>query len=349
MSLGNSRVVGTLALGSLLGALVAAAGVGPAQGEPRVETCRGEPATLVGEPGEPDLIGGDGRDIVVTNGVGSIATNGGDDVICVTGRGVASIDPGDGDDVIDATAFEGSWVGARLATPASGDDVYLGGPARDSVNLRGWLTEDGDHKMIDTGAGNDGVEVDRYSGTAEIRLGSGADEYLDYGPQRGVEVDAGPGRDRYTSACTGCADLLVDLRAGRISVDGADTTLAGTEDVVVETIGSGRERVRLIGTGGPNSLRADGCRVTLDGRGGADRLTASRRPSCRQPLATINAGAGADVARSLAMPAAILGGGGRDTLIGSPRADRLIGGPGRDVANGRGGADVCSAEVTRSC
>ncbi|NYE36401.1 Ca2+-binding RTX toxin-like protein [Nocardioides cavernae] len=95
------------------------------------ETCLGRLATAVGTPGQPELVGTEGDDVVVTDGAGSVATLGGDDWVCVTdvpgapGRTI-SVDTGEGDDALLVERVE--WLGASRSS-------YVGGPGSDLLAL----------------------------------------------------------------------------------------------------------------------------------------------------------------------------------------------------------------------
>lgn len=130
------------------------------------------------------------------------------------------------------------------------------------------------------------------------------------------------------------------------------------------------DRVRVVGTDGPEQIHASGFRVRISGRGGKDLLSATARRArdgSTEPPAVIRGGAGRDlITGSFAMDRllggggadridgtagddALLGGAGRDRLLGGKGADRLRGGSGRDRADGGNGRDRCDAEVRRSC
>jgi Ca2+-binding RTX toxin-like protein len=97
-------------------------------------TCQGQPATIVGTPSQYDLIGTEGRDVVVTNGANGIDTRGGDDLVCVTDPDfprVVTLATGAGNDVVDASASRSS-IDAELG---SGADHYTASAGRDSVVL----------------------------------------------------------------------------------------------------------------------------------------------------------------------------------------------------------------------
>ena len=152
----------TLGAAALLGlALLAPATAASAAGE----TCRGEAATIVGANGDP-IVGTEGRDVVVTNGVGSVRTLGGDDLVCITKQSILElvVEAGGGDDVVDGSTSSTTTAFTDLGT---GSDTYIG--------------TDGDDRFaveINDGAGPDTFEG--RGGTDSVRLSSGdADLVID--------------------------------------------------------------------------------------------------------------------------------------------------------------------------
>ena len=173
------------------------------------ETCRGEAATIVGDRGT-QVIGTEGRDVVVTNRSSSVKTLGGDDLVCITGpdarKGTEygiSIDTGDGNDVVDGTAAS-SW-GADVILGA-GADRFEGGGAGDYV-LAGSVVVNGStatYPDVDTDVllGGGGVDSLR-SGQAgapnsDVLQGGDGDDGLGFAGAMadGAVIDGGSGVDR---------------------------------------------------------------------------------------------------------------------------------------------------------
>lgn len=172
----------------------------------------------------------------------------------------------------------------------------------------------------------------------EATMGGGDDSlsmwFLPDDHQAGVS--GGPGRDVF-----GAQDhsVVVDLAAGVAwnatgSVEAPDVRLDGFEAATAVA-----QSVRLDGDAGANVLDAYGCDVVSRGGAGADLLRSTQVrdpdifPSCEGGVAGV----------------AFYGGPGRDVLTGGDGADRLFGDAGYDRADGGDGADLCLAEIQRSC
>ena len=184
------------------------------------ETCRGIAATIVGTPGA-DLTGTPGPDVVVTNGAATVDTGDGDDLICTTetpatasGAGV-EVDAGVGNDNVDTTD---DGPDAVIATTLGvGDDTYVGGRARDSVDAR-----DEGHDTVATGGGNDFVGTGSHTGVDEdiVDTGASGDQLLVDGRLgSAAEVSGGNGRD--------------GLNVGPAPARGCSTTAVGRCDTTV--------------------------------------------------------------------------------------------------------------------
>ena len=76
--------------------------------EAAAPSCQGHRATLVGKPGQLFLNGTNHRDVIVSNGAGTVRAGGGDDLVCVTGA-TSGVEDGKGDDVIDARRSPGAF------------------------------------------------------------------------------------------------------------------------------------------------------------------------------------------------------------------------------------------------
>lgn len=185
----------TLAVGAV--GLAGTAAVSAAGGA----SCLGQPATIVGNPGD-DIHATDGPDVIVTNGASQTYAGDGDDLVCVTGG--AGMDHADvladeGDDVVDASTNE---AGRAFASLGAGDDTFTGGPRPDAVEasspwatpraegadsvstaggddwvVTGGAADDPDHDVIDLGPGHDAVQLDGpVDPGLPIQAGSGSDE-----------------------------------------------------------------------------------------------------------------------------------------------------------------------------
>jgi Ca2+-binding RTX toxin-like protein len=133
----------------------------------------------------------------------------------------------------------------------------------------------------------------------------------------------------------------VVARSDTGTATGADASFA---TVSLPRTADGRAvRCTIVGTPGPDRLRAGPGRDVICGLGGADRISGGGGPDL------ILGGAGDDVLLGGGGDDVLEGGPGRDELLGGTGADRLhgglgadalLGGPGADVLTGRGGNDV---------
>jgi hypothetical protein len=198
------------ALISLTAPALAMTGQSAANGA--AETCQGRTPTVIGSGHRVD--GTEGPDVILTNGARSVYALGGDDLICISGPYTGKNYPvfvraGDGNDVVDGTGSPRQEVYAFLA---SGVDTFLGGDARDFVELDhpdaagGVDTVHGgggsDSIRIQTGPGDVVVdnEVGRFTSAGEVRTtwtsveGFGIDQST--GSQRmtfvGTDADESP-------------------------------------------------------------------------------------------------------------------------------------------------------------
>ena len=123
------------------------------------ETCRGVPATIVGQSGTL-VTGTEGPDVIVTNGAWGVEARGGDDLICTTATAGPVASPvgdallvysGAGIDTVDRTAD----VDPRASSLVNAVEIFVGSEAADRVLL------DGAPGRVDimTGGGGDLVSV----------------------------------------------------------------------------------------------------------------------------------------------------------------------------------------------
>lgn len=204
--------------------LVSLAIVQPA--EAAAPTCEGQPATLVGTPGQA-LVGTAGPDVIVTNGASPVKAGDGDDLVCITRRhsSFPDISTGPGDDRVQDTSHafpdvdlgagddrfrEFTTHGARVDAgdaAALGHDVVIGGPWADSV-VSGVPDQP-----------NDDV----------VRLGPGGDGLHLNGTPTG-SFDGGRGDDIVLLATSAPADWVLDLAHDTGTVDGVPFEVRRNED-----------------------------------------------------------------------------------------------------------------------
>ena len=259
--------------------------------------------TLFGSAGNTFLFGGEGNDTILAGpGADLIDGGSGDDRISAQGADVAY--GGDGDDQI--TAFGTAAVvlhggdGADSLRGDQGRDALFGDAGDDVL-----MGDEGDD-ALDGGAGND-----RYL----VGPGSGVDEIYDEGGYDVVEIQSVEGAS---------PELAVSRDSIRLVADNSELYLA---------YGSLGDRIRL----GP------------DPRGLIERIEVKRYAGATVTVETVDfAGLRVEYAGSQdseilfgaeGFMNRIVGGGGRDILIGAELADELVGGTGNDVMRGGDGGD----------
>ena len=248
---------------------------------PRIATCRGEAATIVGT--TPTLQGTDGRDVIVTGSSTDVRAGAGRRPGLRDGQGrrrqLVDLDAGPGDDVVDSTAMpRGYYLTAILG---DGSDTFVGGVGADSVVAGPAATfysappAEAERDVIDTGAGHDDV-VSGGPGLAnddEIRTRDGYDSVAWSGTMGSSGVlDLGTGRDRLEPRASG-QTFTIDLAAGTLTRDGVrDATFDSVEELTVSPE-PGLGTVQVVGTGGRDVVEVtDPATVHADLRGGKDLL-----------------------------------------------------------------------------
>lgn len=194
---------------------------GPALADDRF-ICFGQPATIVGTPGDDVLQGTEGDDVIVgLNGFDEIRGGPGSDRICGNALG-DSLFGEDGDDLIDG--------GSGIA------DHIFGGPGADHILMGGGMTDEAFGE-----AGNDVIVAGAVKTKHGNRLfgGEGDDVLLgsDIGPhpiRASDDLDGGPGSDRlYAGSGT---DILLAEDGEVDKVEGGpsarDACAVDAEDIV---------------------------------------------------------------------------------------------------------------------
>ena len=241
------------------------------------ETCRGQAATIVGEP-HGSVTGTDADDVIVTNGAEEVAAGDGDDTVCVTATPpsyIATVDAGAGEDTVDTTATR-EYSDVTLGTGADRIDGGTGGQhvwtgpsdgtdaERDTVHLRGGydLVTTGEPGLVDAddidlGGGSGAIVLRSEQATGVLRAADGSPAVLS--PAR-LET----------------ADWVVDQEAEQLTRDG--TVVVAWHHLAVEYVDAvPGARVRYLGTDGPNDFTLLG--GTADGvylRGGPDTAYLAR-------------------------------------------------------------------------
>ncbi len=241
-------------------------------------TCRGQAATLVGEPGA-DLYGTPGPDVVVTNGAPAVLTDAGDDLICVTGNdpsGHVLVAASDGNDLIDATENQTRVANVILG---AGDDQYIGGPSEDIVTANDpWSMPPGQGAdTIFTAGGDDSVTTGGSPSNPDhdsIDLGAGRDELWMQGfVDPALPMAGGPGSDVLEFDRRSLLHaLVIDNAAGQSTNAGIPTaTWSGMERFMLVPIGAW-EAPSFVGGPGPERVWSAVPMTSVDLGGGDDLL-----------------------------------------------------------------------------
>ncbi|HSU02481.1 MAG TPA: hypothetical protein VLK03_08035 [Nocardioides sp.] len=339
-----------------------------------VETCQGQPATIVGQPGQIQLDGTEGPDVIVTNSASNVEAMGGDDLVCVTGDVSTFVRTDAGDDVVDATSLSED-AGGVFATLGAGDDTYLGSPADDEVITGDDTETDSGTDVVDTGSGTAYDLV--YSGQVRVpnpdRIsGDGLEIWWRGIPTATGSGDGGgAGTFRYYHP-RDISRLRIDARAGTVDADvGATLQVRGFTSFAVDSDRQLRSVV-LRGTARDESLSINGAsprttvraalgagddRVSvmdlakgsvLSGGSGTDRIQVGSRSRVALSLARqrLALGAGKEVVTTavtsfadatLAAPEV--------TLDGDGAANDLVVNACRSLVRGHGGPDEITARV----
>ena len=341
---------------ALLGPLLAV--IPPATAAP---TCGGKPATLVFGPGDDDVTGTPGDDVVVLGDGDDYyrPDPGGNDIVC-GGRGNDDIRTGAGDDVVYA------GPGNDLVSNGTGRNVTFGGSGIDTIafDVTVGVQVDLVKRRATGGATDRWTSIETFNGSQgddTVRGTSGRDVFLGF--EGNDVIRAGRGRDVISAGGDSRiyggpgADLL--QAAGTTVVRGGPGSdrleaVAGSPDLVG---GAGNDFLSLRTGAQPNlrgllgentlSLAFLGGPVTLDlktgvgGYGGLSFNVSDIGLVVGTPYADVLAGSFA--------AEELRGGPGADTLLGRGGDDVLRGGADVDTADGGGGRDRCSAEIVIDC
>lgn len=171
----------------------------------------------------------------------------------------------------------------------------------------------------------------------DIRMGDGDDDIAVETERihRRVNVFAGGAGVDQLGIVMPRKQVRLDLRRNRL-LAGKPRNAVPARAVAFEDAEIVADRIELVGTGGNNDLRANGCVVDVRALGGDDLVS---------PLTLLYD----RLLRCASVRARFEGGAGNDKLAGDAGDDVLLGGPGRDVVNGGSGRDVCSGEQVKRC
>jgi hypothetical protein len=241
------------------------------------ESCRGQTATIIGEP-HGVVTGTPGDDVIVSNGADDVVGGTGDDTICVTavadGQAV-DVDAGPGHDLVDTVGGDsgGGYLEAMRIVLGSGADELVGGAAVDTVYTGSAYGVDTDTDRVSTGGGSDDV----YTGQA----GKPDDDDVDLGEGPGgiwvaSERPTGVLRSAAQSPWAtidvpplGPGDWVIDDAAGRATLDGV--TAISWENLAMRNVkGLPGSRLRYVGTAGADITNIGGGDVTGVDMGAGD-------------------------------------------------------------------------------
>lgn len=295
--------------------------------------CFGQPATIVGTPGDDILNGTNGADVIVgLGGHDRINGRGGDDLIC-GGDGNDRLSGADGHDRITGQDGDDTIIGGALDDElwgGVGEDLLMGGGGNDHLHgqqdkdnlIGGWDDDtiwggDGDDRILGQGDndklyGQDGNDVVAGgNGDDELWGGFGNDRLV--GNDGNDTIGGNEGDDRLTGG-NGDDELSGQSGSDRIYGHDGNDTLFGNDGFDVVSGGNGND--------------------TLVGGLGNDRMWG---------------GPGADQAWGGAGNDSAWGGDGDDMLDGQDGNDRLFGQLGSDWIGGGLGLDFCVGEVKIDC
>ena len=288
--------------------------------------------TLLGSNGIDVLLGGDDNDFVDGN-------QGNDVVFLGSGEDVFQWDPGDGSDTVegqdgvDGLVFNGSGANEAIGLSANGARLRL---VRDVGSIVLDL-DDVEQVTVNALGGADTITVNELTGTAVVAVSADLATFGGVGDGQAdtVSVVGTPGADVFNIAADG-GFVVVDLAAD-VRVKGYETG----DQLVVNGVGS--DVVNVHGSAGPDTMTvtANGTQARVDVTGYSAAVAVSGALSL-----AIRGSDGPDTISctgnlsGLAIPIALEGGSGEDTLLGSNGIDVLLGGDDNDFVDGNQGNDV---------
>src|SRR5829696_3120693 len=299
-----------------------------------------------GGPGDDVLRGGDGDDTLVGGGETDRVEGGDDEDVLDGGLGPDVLDGGRGTDTADYGDRSETVIVDLDGNPDDGQVDEGDNVTNDVERIVGGAGPDrltaitGRRTLI----GNAGDDVLHGGRGADALQGGAGDDVLN-GDISDDELDGGEGTD--TADYTGRFDeVVLDLTKATATLQRGNRTgpRAKTERDRLRSIENGRGTSRndtLIGDAGPNVLQGGSGADLLSGGAGPDVATyRARRSGVRVSLDDVaddgSPGEGDDVRSTVED---VLGGTGRDILLGNARRNGLNGGPGNDTIQGREGAD----------
>ncbi len=296
--------------------------------------CGGEPATIVGTPGDDALTGTQGADVIVGLGGDDLISGlGGNDRICGD-DGHDFLEGGMGTDFIDA------GPGSNITEGGPGPDDLHGGPDNDAVSYN----ESGAGVKVDLAAGRatGGEGPDTLTGFENVFDSPHDDVVLGDGESNLFFVSGGANR---INGRGGPADQVGYVLTGGVSANLTGRTAVHVDQngvhtdtlVDIEAVTGSDQSDTLIGNAKSNGLFGEGGDDIISGRGGDDQMVGGpgRNKISGGPggfdLVDFSLSASGPVSVNLAQHRAKRGNQESDQLQsveavdGSPYADRLIG------------------------
>ena len=298
--------------------------------------------------GQGDIFGGDGDDILITDGIvkeggwprqSLLMGDDGDDWLSAPNGG-ASMYGGTGVD----TLIGGT--GTTFLSAGTGNDIIEGGAGKDIG-----FGEDDDDLLVggeggDQLSGGNGVDNLFGEGGDDVLLGDGGDDYLDGGTNRNY-LDGGAGNDTFHREDSGGHDLIVDtggsnvlefgegIFANELTYRNGVDTAGNSVYIVIEGFPSGGS-VTIAGS--IDTYRFDDG-TSLSAQDVQALADASAQIPKQVPLVTVAmTGSTDDDVITVPLGAQTTSGGfGNDTIIGGAAADTLFGDAGNDRLIGGGG------------
>jgi hypothetical protein len=245
------------------------------------------------------------------------------------------------DDVRGLELIREQWeiIGSALGPVASGGTApfVLPPEAKGPVVVR-----DGNNVVINTGTGDDKVEVGVNPATGEqVVVVNGV--ATTYPPGTKIVIRTGQGDDEVAAAPGTKVNLTVVGGAGDDQVRGGagdDTILGGAGD---DKVSAGEGDDRVSGGAGEDHLFGAGGDDILDGGRGDDAVygfSGDDQISGGEGQDHLDGSTGADTLDGGAGSDTVSGGWGDDRIRGGGHGDTLYGGPGRDTFHGGSGRDT---------
>ncbi|WP_148613434.1 calcium-binding protein [Nocardioides rubriscoriae] len=335
-------------------------------------TCGGQPATIVGNPGQARLSGTPEPDVIISNGAKLVYADEGADLVCLTG--------GDATAVLDGYEeydHNFAWAVDRVIGSDGNDLIVSGAGADDGMDID-QRTENGD--LVSMGTGHSTLTMDGVP-VGVIQGGPGRDRLILRSSGNLMSADAGASVavDEHPAATLNGIESfhlegtnLNQIRfrgtpaAESLYANAGEAPLIGDDpDTLTATLGGGNDVVSVAaGTNGSvaGGEGADEVRYTPTFRGSRNVVVSLRNGSvdatqlavtatsftnvtARSISVTVNGDTQSNVIRAMGCTVRVSGGSGNDRITARSTSDCtrkphvVRGGPGKDTLVGSGGRD----------